>query len=175
MSTDPASRYCVVCGERLQRDHRFCPACGAERWSPMLPGSLPPPPAVAADEEPAPVPGLAWVYAAGAVMWLVLLAINAGEVAAGPSRAQMATDVRAAGYGGDLFAPMLVAYAVAMVLVPAVIAAIHAVAFYGLRAQRRWGWLAAVVVAGAWSLVLVGVPVLATLLRPAVRRAYGVG
>lgn len=174
MSTEGA-RYCIVCGERLQPAHRFCPACGAERWSPMLPGSPPPPPAVTPDVEPTPVPGLAWVYAAGSVMWLLLLAVNAAEVAAAPTRAQMADDIRQAGYAGDLFLPMLIAYAAGMIGVPLVIAVIHAIAFYGLRARRRWGWLAAVVVAGAWSLVLVGVPVLATLLRPSVRRAYGVG
>lgn len=174
MSTaDPA--YCIVCGERLQPSDRFCRACGAERWSPMLPGSSPPPPAVRPEIGPTPIPGLPWVYAAGAVMWLLLLAVNAAEVMAGPSRAQMAVEVRQGGYTGDLFMPMLVAYALLTVLIPLAVAAVHALAFYGLRAGRRWGWLAAVVVAGAWSLVLVGVPVLATLLRPSVRRAYGVG
>ena len=167
--------YCIICGERLQPGHRYCPACGAERWSPALPGSAPPPPAVRADVEPTPIPGLAWIYAIGAVTWLLLLARNAAEVAAGPTRAQMAGDIRQAGYSGDLFGTMLVLYAAGMIAVPLVVAAIHATAFYGLRAQRRWGWLAAVVVAGAWSLVLVGIPVLATLLRPSVRRAYGVG
>jgi hypothetical protein len=176
MSTeDPSRPYCIICGERLQPGHQFCPACGAERWSPLLPGSPPPPPAVGPDVEPAPVPGLAWVYAAGAVTWLLLVAVDAGQVAAAPTRAQMAADVLKGGYNGNLFLPMLVFYAALTVLVPLVIAVLHGVAFYGLRARSRWGWLAAVVVAGAWSLVLVGVPVLATLLRPSVRRAYGVG
>ncbi len=121
------------------------------------------------------MPGLAWVYAVGAVMWLLLVAVDAAQVAAAPTRAQMAADVLKGGYSGDLFVPMLIFYAAATVLIPLVIAALHGVAFYGLRAQRRWGWLAAVVVAGAWSLALVGIPVLATLLRPGVRRAYGVG
>jgi biotin transporter BioY len=61
-----------------------------------------------------------------------------------------------------------------MLLVGLVIAALHAIAFYGLRDRKRWGWVAAVLVAGAWSLVLVGIPVLAILLRPSTRRAYGV-
>ncbi len=176
MSTeDPSRPFCIICGERLQPGHRYCSACGAERWSPLLPGSSPPPPAVRPEVQPAPVPALAWVYAVGGVMWLLLVAVDAAEVAAGPTRAQMAADIVRSGYSGDLFVPMLIFYGAAMVLVPLIIAVLHGVAFYGLRAGRRWGWLAAVVVAGAWSLVLVGIPVLATLLRPAVRRAYGVG
>lgn len=174
MSTGPVTSFCIVCGERLSPAHRHCPACGAERWQPGT-ATTPAEPAPPADVERTPVPGLAWVYGVGAVCWLLLLAIDAGELAAGPTRAQMAVDVRSAGYPADLVFPVLVVYAIATVLVPLVIAVVHAAAFYGLRSGRRWGWLAAVVVAGGWSLVLVGVPILATLLRPSVRRAYGVG
>lgn len=174
MSTGPVTQYCVVCGERLSPAHRFCPACGAERWSPRShPGLLQP--VTRPDVEPTPVPGLAWIYGLGAVCWLLLMAVDGGELAATPTRAQMAAEVTSAGYPANLVPSVLVVYAIATLLVPLVIAAVHAAAFYGLRRGRRWGWLAAVVVAGGWSLVLVGVPILATLLRPSVRRAYGVG
>ncbi|HYL08958.1 MAG TPA: hypothetical protein VEU76_10430 [Candidatus Udaeobacter sp.] len=53
-------------------------------------------------------------------------------------------------------------------------AALHACAFYGLRRFRPWGWVAAVITAVAWSLVLVGIPVLVFLLQRPTREAYGI-
>ena len=55
-----------------------------------------------------------------------------------------------------------------------VAAALHGSAFYGLRRFRRWGWIAAVVVASLWSLLIVGIPVLLRLLNRNVRQAFGV-
>jgi hypothetical protein len=51
---------------------------------------------------------------------------------------------------------------------------LHGIAYYGLKRLRVWGWIAAVIVAGAWSLVVVGIPVLVFLLRRQTRQAYGV-
>lgn len=53
-------------------------------------------------------------------------------------------------------------------------AALHATAFYGLRRFRPWGWVAAVIASVAWSLVLVGIPVLLFLLQRPTRQAYGI-
>jgi hypothetical protein len=49
---------------------------------------------------------------------------------------------------------------------------LHATAYFGLRRRQPWGWIVAVIVAAAWSLVLVGIPVLLVLVRSSTRRAY---
>lgn len=189
METPPGAGYCISCGERLDPGHRFCPACGSARWmpeaTPPAPGELPPPgpgtparippPTARRPPEATPVPGLAWLYGAGAVVWLLSLAQLGGFLAASKGRAQLVDSLVKSGYSASDAAGLLWLYAVLMVALALVAAGLHATAFYGLRAGRRWGWLAAVTVAGAWSLVLVGIPVLAVLLRPSTRRAYGVG
>ena len=53
-------------------------------------------------------------------------------------------------------------------------ACLHATAYFGLRKHRPWGWIAAVIVAAAWSLILLGIPVLYVLVRTSTRRAYGI-
>jgi len=190
METPPGAGYCIACGERLEPGHRYCWACGAERWipKPAAPpdASLPPPspgtPAVlpraglaAAQAESTPVPGLAWLYGAGAVVWLISLAQLGGFLAASKGRAQLIEQLVKGGYSATDAGVLVWVYAAIMIAITLGAAGLHATAFYGLRARRRWGWLAAVTVAGAWSLVLVGIPVLAVLLRPSTRRAYGVG
>ncbi len=167
---EPDLPYCVACGERLAAGRARCAACGAERWTGEGRPVRPQP----SQAQPAPVPALAWIYAAGAIMWLVLLASNAGVLAAAAGREQIAREVARAGSTGEMAQAAFALAAGSSVVVPLAVAALHAIAFYGLRGARRWGWLAAVLVAGAWSLVLVGIPVLAVLLRPEVRRAYGV-
>jgi hypothetical protein len=164
--------FCINCGERLAPEHRFCWACGAERWQPPAG----PPAAVAPDASApvTPVGGLVWIFAAGAVLWLISLAQTAGVLAASPTRAQLLDQLSKAGYHGQTAVTIAVVEGVGMLLFGLVVAGLHAAAFYGLRDRKRWGWVAAVLVAGAWSLVLVGIPVLAILLRPSTRRAYGV-
>jgi len=180
----PAGSFCINCGERLAAEHRFCWACGAARWD--IRDSSPPKPGDAAqagggeggpgNSLPAtPIGGaLLWIFAGGAVLWLVSLAQTAGVLAASPTRAQLLDQLAKAGYHGQTAITIAVVEGAGMLLVGLVIAALHAAAFYGLRGRRRWGWVAAVLVAGAWSLVLVGIPMLAILLRPSTRRAYGV-
>ena len=187
MESPPGAGYCIACGERLDPGHRFCPACGAARWLPEPPappgGQAPPPgpgtparhPAPAARPDSTPVPGLAWLYGAGAVVWLVSLAQLAGFLTASRGRAQLLDSLVKGGYSASDAAGVLWIYAAIMIALTVVAAGLHAVAFYGLRARRRWGWLAAVTVAGVWSLVLIGIPILAVLLRASTRRAYGVG
>ena len=41
--------------------------------------------------------------------------------------------------------------------------------------DRLRGWVVAVLLAALWSLLLVGIPTLYLLMRPATRRAFGVG
>ena len=72
------------------------------------------------------------------------------------------------------FVTILVIYAAIVLIIEATAVAAHATAFYGLRKMRAWGWIAAVVVAGAWSLILVGIPLLVFLLRRPTREAYGI-
>src|SRR5947209_6808926 len=98
--------YCIACGERLEPGHRFCWACGAERWrppaaqQPQAAGRPPPSPGTPAlipsvpvprapTAEATPVPGLAWLYGGGAVVWLLSLAQLGGFLAASKGRAQL--------------------------------------------------------------------------------------
>ena len=167
----PETGYCIRCGERLAPDHLFCWACGAERWTPAPVGPAPP---AGPEPDPAPAMATAWIYGAGAVLWLLLLAQTAGVLAASPTHAELLSQLAQAGYTGSTAVTLAVVEGALILLVTLTIAAVHAAAFYGLRSRRRWGWVAAVLVAGAWSLVLVGIPVLRVLLLPQTRRAYGI-
>ncbi len=51
---------------------------------------------------------------------------------------------------------------------------LHAAAYYGLRKYRPWGWVAAIITSAAWSLIILGIPVLVFLLRRRTRSAYGI-
>jgi hypothetical protein len=66
-------------------------------------------------------------------------------------------------------------YLVIIFVVEVAAAALHGMAYYGLKRLRPWGWVAAVIVSAAWSLVLIGIPVLVFLLRRQTRHAYGIG
>jgi len=183
--------FCIMCGAHLETGHRFCWSCGAPRWAPDEgePDGRPP---AGGDQRPPPVPGtpamqaiashtepptlglLPWFYAAGAVFFLVW-ATQALAVFVSPiGRGQLVTDIAQQGYSTAMQPLVLVAQGVFVMGAALVAAALHAVAFYGLRRTRRWGWLAAVVIAGFWSLLIVGIPVLRRLLSPPIRHAYGV-
>jgi len=69
--------------------------------------------------------------------------------------------------------PLLVTYAVLLTVVLLLAAALHALAFYGLRRRRRAGWAVAVILAGRWSLLVIGIPFLCLLLRRDTRQAFG--
>jgi hypothetical protein len=123
-----------------------------------------------------PRPILRWLpylFAAGAVFWLVNLAQAAALAAAPVGRAQLEQTLANAGITQNASA-VLTVYFVAVFVFEATAAGLHGAAFYGLRARRWWGWVIAVIVAGAWSLVLVGIPALVFLLRRQTRAAYGV-
>ena len=116
---------------------------------------------------------LPYLYAAGAILWLVQLTQFAAYLAAPAGRQALEQTVAKAGFAANAHS-MLVVESVLIVFVEASAAALHAAAFYGLRRFRPWGWVAAIIVAGLWSLVLIGIPVLVFLMRRQTRAAYGV-
>ena len=116
---------------------------------------------------------LPFVFAAGSVFWLIQLVQFAAVVAAPAGRDQLRQALVQAGVTGDL-GTVLVVEAALVFLFEGAAAGLHAAAYFGLRARRPWGWIAAVIVAAAWSLILVGIPMLVLLLRRNTRRAYGV-
>jgi len=175
--------YCIACGQALEQEHRFCPRCGAERWDPAEAATVhrAPPgagsPTFHGSVPRAPVaPRLRWlpfVFAAGAVFWLVELAQFAAIVAAPAGRDQLRQALTGAGIRQDI-TTVMVYESVAVFLFEALAAGLHAAAYFGLRRLRPWGWIAAVIVAAAWSLILVGIPVLVVLLRRETRQSFGI-
>jgi hypothetical protein len=116
---------------------------------------------------------LPYLYAAGAVFWLVLLTQFVAFLAAPLGRQQLEHTLANAGFAANA-GPLLAVESALIVFFELSAAALHAAAFYGLRRYRAWGWAAAVIAAGAWSLLLVGIPVFVFLLRRQTRAAYGV-
>jgi hypothetical protein len=121
-------------------------------------------------------PALRWLpylYAAGAVFWLIGLAQLGGVLAASNGRDQLRQTLIHGGITRDVETWLLVESAIVLVF-EATAAALHGAAYYGLKKLRLWGWIIAVVVAGAWSLILIGLPVLIVLLQRPMRRAFGI-
>lgn len=116
---------------------------------------------------------LPFLFAAGAVFWLVQLTQFAAVLAAPAGRDEIRQALIDAGLTQNLDS-VLVVEVVLIAFLEVVAAAMHATAFYGLRAYSDWGWVFAVVVAAGWCLVLVGIPVLMFLLRRPTRLAYGI-
>jgi hypothetical protein len=180
-------RYCIQCGSVLEDGHRFCWSCGAARWTP-------PPPARADGDRAPPTPGTAvfgsrpaapeapvvslgvlpWFYAAGAVLFLIEATQGLAYLLSPGGRAQLATELARQGISAAVQSQILAVYWVLLIGGSMVAAVLHGAAFYGLRRFRRWGWIAAVVVAALWSLLIVGIPVLVRLVNRNVRRSFGV-
>ena len=116
---------------------------------------------------------LPYLFAAGAIFWLVELTQAAAMIAAPVGREQLYQALVKAGITGNT-TPVLILYMAIVFGIEATAAALHATAYYGLKRLRAWGWIAAVIVAGAWSLVLVGIPVFVFLLQRRTRQAYGI-
>ncbi len=114
-----------------------------------------------------------WFFAAGAVFWLILLTQFAAELSAPVWRAQFLQSLASSGLTRDA-GRILVVGSVFIVFFEVCAIAVNAAAYYGLRRFRAWGWAAATVAAAGWSLVLIGIPVLAVLLRRQTREACGV-
>jgi hypothetical protein len=140
------------------------PGAGSQSFEPTPP--KPPTPA-----QPVGLSWLPFVFAAGAIMWLVYLAQLAATVASPAGRDQIQQTLVQAGAKGDLSTPIVI-YAIVGFFFVIAAASLHATAYFGLRARKPWGWIAAVIVAAAWSLVLIGIPVLVVLMRSSTRHAY---
>jgi hypothetical protein len=137
------------------------PGAGSQSFDPVPPKPVP----------PANLRWLPFLFGAGAIFWLVQLAQFAAVVAAPAGRDQLRQAVENAGAKGDVSTYMAVEIGVVLFFVIAA-ASLHATAYFGLRRRRPWGWIAAVIVAAAWSLVLIGIPVLLVLARSGTRHAY---
>ena len=116
---------------------------------------------------------LPWLFAAGAVFWLMWLAYFAAFLAAPAGRERVHDQIVKGGITTDVDTILLI-YGVSVLAVPLVAAIVHGAAYYGLRSFRAWGWVVAVVVSVGWSFALVGIPILMFLLRRPVRQAYGI-
>jgi len=116
---------------------------------------------------------LPYLFAAGAVFWLIELTQFAAVLAAPLGREQLRQALVNAGITSNLDA-LLVVESIFIGFLELAAAALHGAAYYGLKAFRAWGWVIAVIVSAAWSLVLVGIPVLLFLLRRPTRQAYGI-
>jgi hypothetical protein len=172
--------YCIECGVQLEPGHRFCWRCGTPRWTPSEAApapSAPTPPGPAPTTEGlrggrSPVAAadlgvLPWLYAAGAIFCLVWATRTLAYLLAPAGRSQLT------GMSGDLRPSAVVISGFIFIGMALVAVGLHAAAFYGLRRKARWGWLAAVVVAGFWSLLIVGLPVLLRLISRNVRQSFG--
>jgi len=170
----PGQWYCVDCGVRLQPGHAFCWNCGAGRWHPPPegpPGAPPPAPEPVQAEPPAPTSPstrpapiaaaarlgtLQFYFAFWAVALLVWATVDVAVLAA------------------PAVSPGLpVTTQLVVIVIKVLLAAVHGVAYYGIRARRVTGWLTGVVLAGLWSLVLIGIPALFILLQRSTREAFG--
>lgn len=183
----------MECGAQLEPVHHFCWNCGARRWSPPDPAANPPTqvtepptaspaPAAAPTTAVRPKPAgrraelgvLPWLYAGGAVFFLVWGTQALALVVAPAGRSQLLTEMGRQGVPANARPTLLLLYGALLIGAAVAAAGLHAAAFYGLRRMRWWGWLAAVVVAGFWSLLIVGLPVLLRLVSRNVREAFGV-
>ena len=138
------------------------PGAGSQSFDPVPPKRVP----------PASLRWLPYIFGAGAIFWLVELAQFAALVAAPAGRDRIRQTVEQAGVkGGDVSTWIALEIGVGLFFVIAA-ASLHAAAYFGLRRRRPWGWVVAVIVAAAWSLILVGIPVLAVLVRSSTRHSY---
>lgn len=138
------------------------PGAGSQPFDPVPP-------------KPVPPPSLRWLpylFGAGAIFWLVQLAQFAALVTAPAGRDRMQQTLLQAGVtGGEVSTWIALEIGVGLFFVITA-ASLHAAAYFGLRRRRPWGWIVAVIVAAAWSLILVGIPVLVILARSSTRHAY---
>ena len=139
------------------------PGAGSQPFDPVPPRAAP----------PSALRWLPYLFGAGAVLWLVQLAQFAAIVAAPNGRDELHQAMVRTGVRGDLSTLFVVELFIVFFFVGAA-ASMHAIAYFGLRAHKPWGWVAALIVSAGWSLVLIGIPVLYVLAKATTRRAYGI-
>src|SRR5438105_697279 len=88
---------------------------------------------------------LPYLFAAGAVFWLIELTQFAAVLSAPAGREQLQQTLAGTGFRGNA-AAMLAVESVIVIFLEASAVALHAAAFYGLRKFRAWGWISAIVV-----------------------------
>jgi len=115
---------------------------------------------------------LPYLFAAGAVLWLVELTRFAAYVVAPGGREVLKQALSDGGIRGNLDAT-LAAESVLIFFLGITAIVLHGAAYYGLKRLRVWGWITAVIVSSGWSLILLGIPILVFLLRRSTREAYG--
>ena len=115
---------------------------------------------------------LPYLFAAGAVLWLVELTRFAAYLVAPAGREVLKQALIDGGITRNLDATLTTESVLIFFLGTATVV-LHAAAYYGLKRLRVWGWITAVIVSSGWSLVIVGIPILVLLLRRSTREAYG--
>ncbi len=125
-------------------------------------------------EVQATVASIPWIYAVGAFLNAGLLALVLAEGVTSGGSANWDQTLSQAGIPASQFAFSRIELTVIFGTLLLLLTAGHAVAYQGLRARKRWGWILGVVMAALWSLVLIGIPVLTKLIQRDVRAAYGV-
>jgi len=115
---------------------------------------------------------LPYIFAAGAVLWLVELTRFAAYLVAPAGRDVLKQALVEGGIKGNLNST-LTTESILIFFLGTTAVVLHGAAYYGLKRLRVWGWITAVFVSAAWSVVIVGIPVLVFLLRRSTREAYG--
>lgn len=191
-------RFCWNCGaSRWTPDAAGAAGTAGTAGDPTVPPEGPTRPAPEparppAEGRPPPIPGtsvfgarpaqssppslglLPWFYAAGAVFFLIQATQALAQVLSPGARSEFAAELGRQGFGSAAQPGVVTAYWLVLIAGCLVAAGLHSMAFYGLRRRRRWGWIAALVVAAVWSLLIVGIPVLVRLINRSVRQAFGV-
>ena len=116
---------------------------------------------------------IAFLSAAAAVLFLVLLAQTAAMVINPNGRASINQVLVQAGASPAQRPSLLVLYEVTLILISLVPAVLHGVVFYGLMGLRRGCWVVAFLLACAWSFLLIGIPFAVVLWRRDTRAAFG--
>ncbi|HUZ89397.1 MAG TPA: hypothetical protein VMU49_06175 [Candidatus Acidoferrales bacterium] len=123
---------------------------------------------------PAPLPikeaigSAPWFFALAAIFLLIWATSILANLMNPIGRAQAQAAV-GAGAGS------ITTYGAVFITLLVLLSLVHAVAYYGLRAGRKGGWITATVLAAIWCLILVGIPVLIRLSTRSTRRAFGIG
>jgi len=115
---------------------------------------------------------LPYLFAAGAVLWLVELTRFAAYLVAPAGREVLKQALIDGGITRNLDATLTTESVLIFFLGTAAVV-LHGAAYYGLKRLRVWGWITAVTVSSGWSLVILGIPILVLLLRRSTREAYG--
>lgn len=184
MSQPPELPFCIECGARLEPEARNCPRCGTERWSPAPPPRPRPVPSGSSSssegrvltpaEIDATVASIPWIYALGAFLNAGFLAWVLAEGITPGGRANWNSMLAQGGIPTAEFDASRIELTIIFGGLLLLLAVAHAVAYQGLRAKKRWGWIVAVMLAALWSLVIAGIPILVRLVQRQVRGAYGV-